>query len=78
MLLGRPREKAGPDGKTSWDGCMERLAALFERLRTEHEGEWKGDDFNGRRGKFTSFGFGASYGGGQSVSASCLVLCCTC
>lgn len=51
---------------------MERLADLFERVRLEHQGEWKGDDHNGRRGKFTSFGFGGSFGGGQSVSVRLL------
>ncbi|VDC03265.1 unnamed protein product [Peniophora sp. CBMAI 1063] len=70
VLLARPRETPGPDGKTSWTCAMERLAALFERIRSEHAGDWKGEDYNGRRGEFTSFGFGSSYGGGQSLPGS--------
>ncbi|VDC02485.1 unnamed protein product [Peniophora sp. CBMAI 1063] len=67
VLLARPKECADEAGKTSWDHTMERLAALFDRIRREHEGQWSGEDHNGRRGKFTSFGFGSSFGGGQAA-----------
>ncbi|KZV59459.1 hypothetical protein PENSPDRAFT_672332 [Peniophora sp. CONT] len=67
VLLARPKEKPETLGKTSWDYAMERLAGLFDSVRREHNGQWMGEDLNGRCGKFTSFGIGSSFGGGQMV-----------